>query len=69
MSGIINMKIARGMLYLSGGFLSLDNSSEECGVAGMGTYGILHGYRGHRPVLQCHKGFFFIYQVNFTYLQ
>lgn len=58
MTGIISMKIARGMLYLTGGFLSLDNSSEECGVAGMGTYGVLRGYRGlYRPVLQCHKEF------------
>lgn len=58
MTGIINMKIARGMLlYLTGGFLSLDNSSEECGVTGMGTYRIVCGYRGHRPVLQCHKEF------------
>lgn len=68
MTGIINMKIARGMLYLTGGFLSLDNSSEECGVTGMRTHRTLCGYRGHRPVLLCIRSFFFIYQVNFTYL-
>lgn len=57
MTGIINMKIARGMLYLTGGFLSLDNSSEECGVSGLRTHRTVCGYRGHRPVLPCHKEF------------